>query len=142
MTVLLAVLALLQDKGESVSFSTIDKGSTSGFTSPLEMFLTSQKDWVDLWAKREVGTGPKKNAPTIDFDKDIVIVAALGMKNTGGYTIEITRIVRTPDDLTVYVKRTEPAAGSTPSGKPTSPFVLAKIRKPDKPVTFRDEDKK
>lgn len=142
MIALLAALALVQDKGESVPFSTLDKGVGSGFTSPLELFVSSQKEWVDLWGKHEVPIAQKKNAPPVDFEKDVVIVAALGMKSTGGFAIEITRIVRSKDDITVYVRRTEPPAGSAPSGKPTSPFVLARMKKPDRPVTFRDEEKK
>ena len=142
MILLMTVLALLQDKGVSVDFSTIDKGSTSGFQSPLEMFVSSQKDWVELWAKREGSVAKKTNHPMVDFDKDVVIVVAQGVQKTGGYAIEITRIVKTKDEITVYVKKTEPAAGSSPTGKPTSPFVLAKIRKTDLPITFKEEEKK
>src|SRR4051794_8109026 len=120
MILLLATLALLQpapqDPGVSVSFSTVDKGTTSGFMAPQEMFVSSLKEWTDLWTTRLGSTGEKRLHPGIDFDRDVVIVAALGTKNTGGYTIEITRIVKTKTDIQVFVKRTAPPEGSKPGG--------------------------
>jgi len=143
MILLLATLALVQaDKEESVSFSTIEKGMASGFMAPQEMFVSSVKDWVDTWTTREGSVAPKRTHPAVDFDRDVVLVAALGMKPTGGYSIEITRVIKTKTDIQVFVKRTAPAEGSKPSGGPSSPFVLARMKKPTLPVTFRDEEKK
>jgi len=142
MILLMAMLALVQaDQGESVSFTTIEKGMTSGFMAPQEMFVSSLKDWIDTWMMREGSAAKKRAHPAMDFDRDVVLVAALGMKPTGGYSIEITRIVKTKTDIQVFVKRTAPAEGSKPGGGPTSPFVLARMKKPTLPVTFRDDEK-
>jgi hypothetical protein len=143
MILLLALLALpepAQEKGESVSFSTVDKGTSSGFTVPLQMFVSSEKDWADTWEKR-LGAS-KRPRPSVDFAKEVVIVAALGMKDSGGYSIEVSKIVRTKDDVQVIVRIGSPPEGAKPGGGPTSPFVLVKIKKPDKPVTFKEEEKK
>ena len=145
MTLLLAILtlpALLQEKGESVPYSTIDKGTTSGFQSPLQMFIVSEKDWIDLWEKRQGSGAPQRTHPAVDFSRDVVVVAALGSKLTGGYSLEISKIVQTKDNVEVTVRIGAPAPGSTPRGGPTSPFVFVRMKKPDKPVTFKEEEKK
>ncbi|HLY09382.1 MAG TPA: protease complex subunit PrcB family protein [Planctomycetota bacterium] len=146
MILLLATVALLpvnlQEPGESVPFTILDKGASSGFQSPREMFVSSQKDWAETWAMR-LGAAPTKKAlPVVDFERDVAIVAAVGMQNTGGYAIEITRIVRTKDAIEIFVKRSSPPEGTKPGGGATAPFVLARMKKPDRPVTFRDEEKK
>jgi len=146
MILLLVTAALFQSEpqpqGVSVSFTLIDKGANSGFQAPQEMFVSSLKDWIDTWALRQGSAAPKRRHPAIDFDRDVVLVAATGMKSTGGYSIEITRIVKTKDDIQVFVKRTVPAEGAKPAAVPTSPFVLARMKKPDRPVTFLDDGKK
>jgi hypothetical protein len=146
MILLLASLALLQSdpqpKGETVSFTIIDKGPGSGFQVPQELFVSSLKDWVDTWATRQGSATPKRPHPAVEFDKEVVLVATLGSKNTGGYAIEITRIIKTKDDIQVFVKRTAPAEGAKSATMLTSPFVLARMKKPDRPVTFVDEEKK
>ncbi len=146
MIFLLATLALCQSdppaKGESVSFTTIDKGGFSGFQEPQERFITALDEWIQLWARRQANLTTKKPHPPVDFDRDVVLVVTLGMKNTGGYAIEITRIVKTKDDIQVFVKRTAPPEGTKGSAAMTSPFVLARMKKPDRPVTFVDEEKK
>ena len=146
MILLLATLALLQTdppvKGESVSFAVIDKGGISGFQEPQERFITTLDEWIQLWARRQGNLDTKKPHPRVDFDRDVVLVATLGMKSSGGYSIEITRIVKTKDDIQVFVKRTAPPEGAKPAAAQTSPFVLARMKKPDRPVTFLDEEKK
>jgi hypothetical protein len=146
MILLLATLALLQSdpqpKGESVSFTTIDKGTLSAFQEPQERLITAMDEWIPLWARRQANLTTKKPHPPIDFDRDVVLVTTLGMKSTGGYTIEITRIVKTKDDIQVFVKRTSPPEGAKPNAAMISPFVLARMKKPDRPVTFVDEEKK
>lgn len=140
MAVLLAALALLQ--GESVSYGTIDKGPTSGFQAPQQSYIATQKEWVDTWITREGPVTPKRPHPTIDFSREVVIVAALGTKPTGGFAIEITRIVRTKDAIEIYIRTTAPQDGLKPPPGPTSPIVLARMAKPDRPVTFRNDEKK
>jgi hypothetical protein len=146
MILLLATLALLQSdppaKGEPVSFAVIDKGGVSGFQETQERFITAQDEWIQLWARRQANLATKKPHPPIDFDRDVVLVATLGMKNSGGYSIEIARIVKTKDDIQVFVKRTAPPEGAKLAAAQTSPFVLARMKKPDRPVTFLDEEKK
>jgi hypothetical protein len=146
MVLLLATLALLQSdppaKGEPVPFTTIDKGGISGFQEPQEKFISALDEWIQLWARRQANLATKKPHPTIDFDRDVVLVATLGAKSTGGYAIEITRIVKTKDDIQVFVKRTVPPEGAKVITVQTSPFVLARMKKPDRPVTFIDEEKK
>ena len=69
-------------------------------------------------------------------------MAALGSKPSGGYFLEISKIVRTKDRVEVTVRIGSPAPGAAPGGGPTSPFVFVRMRKPDRPVTCREEEKK
>jgi hypothetical protein len=136
------LLFALQDERESLTFRILNDGQQSGFQAPMEKFVSSEKDWVSIWTEREGNVKNRTPHPRIDFDKFAVVVVAMGKKNTGGYAIEITRVVKTKDDIQIFLKKTVPKEGGVVTQKVTSPFVLARIEKPDRPVTFLDEPKK
>lgn len=138
-TVLL--LALAQTIGDTVSFQSIEKHLTSGFQVPLEKFVTTEKEWVELWGQRQDPKDKKRQHPAVDFDRDVVVVAALGPQPGTGYNIEITRIKKTKEEIQIYVRRTAPPPEALKAGNPTSPFVLIRMPKPDRFVRFMDEPK-
>ena len=139
---ILLALGASQEAGIPVSFRILDGHSESGFEAGMEKFISSTPDWVSIWTERQRNVKTKVPHPNVDFDRSAVLVVAMGKKSTDGYAIEITRIVKTKDDLQVFLKKTVPAPGSTPAAKVVSPFVMARIEKPDRPVVFRDEDRK
>jgi len=142
--ILLMALALgaVQDEKETLVFRIISDGKESGFQAGMEKFVSSEKDWVALWTERSGNLKTKAPHPRVDFEKYAVVVVALGRKNSDGYAIEISGIVKTKDDIRIFLRKTAPAAGSKPAEKVTSPFVMARIEKPDRPVVFLDEPKK
>jgi len=135
----LFVLLLTQTLGDKVSFQSIEKHLTSNFQVPMEKFVTTEKEWVELWGQRQEPKDKKRQHPAVDFDRDVVVVAALGPKPGTGYTIEITRIARTKDEIQIYLRKTAPDPAALKAGGPTSPFVLVKMPKPDRFVRFYDE---
>ena len=146
MIFLLAALAALQapppEKGDPVSFRLIDRDALSGFQETQEKFITTLDEWIQLWARRQANLAKKKPHPAVDFDKEAVVVVSLGSKPTTGFSVEITRIVKTKEEIQIYVKETVPAEGSTPAAKPSSPFMIVRMPKPDRFVRFYEEPKK
>lgn len=88
-----------------------DKGPVSGFQDPLQKFVSTDKEWIELWMTRQSNLTPKKRHPANDSDKKAVVLAGLGTRNTVGSTIEITKIVRTADDIQIVLRRTSPPEG-------------------------------
>ena len=138
----LLALAAPQDAGIPLSFRVIDGHAESGFDAGMEKFISSTADWVSIWMERERNVKTKVPHPNIDFDRHAIVVVAMGRKNTEGYSVEITRMVKTKDDIRIFLRKTVPAEGSKPKAKVTSPFVMARIDRPDRPVVFLDEPKK
>lgn len=139
---LLLALGAPQDAGDAIPFRVIEENNMSGFSTGMEKFISSEKDWVAIWMERQGNLAAKRLHPEIDFDRDVVIVAALGRKNTGGYSVDITRVIRTKDDIRIYLKKTAPPADAKLPAVVTSPFIFARMKKPDRPVVFLDEPRK
>jgi len=138
----LFALGAPQDNGIPISFRIIDGHAESGFDAGMEKFISSTPDWVAIWMERQRNVKTKVPHPNIDFDRHVIVVVAMGRKNTDGYSVEITRMEKTKDDIRIYLRKTVPADAAKAKAKVTSPFVMARIEKPDRPVIFLDEPKK
>lgn len=64
---------------------------------------------------------------TIDFQKETVVVLALGEKNTGGYDIGIDKIEETQNKIIVYTKEISPKDGAMVTMAFTNPVSVNKI---------------
>jgi hypothetical protein len=128
---LLAMMAVCQDKAEPVPFTIRAKGTSGGFGDPVEKVVASKKEWAEAW--------PRTPVPDIDFDKDVALVVSFGTKPTSGYSVEITRVEKTAEEIRVIVRRTVPPKGSKQLTVLTQPFVVARMAKPDRKVVFVEE---
>lgn len=126
----------LEETDKSLSFETIDKRFYSGHTEEKKYVITETKDWSNLWSRVKSTSYPKPQLPSIDFTKEIVIAVFQGEKNTGGYEIEITKIVENKRDLTVHVKEVSPGPKGSVSQAFTQPYHIIKLQKTGKKVKF------
>ena len=72
----------------------------------------------------------------VDLQKEMVLYAAMGQRNTGGYSIAIDDVRELADRLVVYVKETVPGPRDMVTMALTSPICYAVIPKTEKPIYF------
>ena len=135
----LLALGAPQDSGIPIPFRIIDGHAESGFDAGMEKFISSTPDWVAIWMERQRNVKTKIPHPNIDFDRHVIVVVAMGKKNTDGYTVEITRVEKTAEEIRVFVRRTVPPKGSKQATVITHPFVVARMAKPDCKVVFVED---
>lgn len=75
----------------------------------------------------------------IDFSREMAVAVFSGTKPTGGYSVEITKVIETDDEVKVSAVETSPGSGCIVTQALTSPYSIVKIPKIDKPVTFTVE---
>ncbi|MEM4605608.1 MAG: protease complex subunit PrcB family protein [Candidatus Pacearchaeota archaeon] len=66
---------------------------------------------------------------TFDFDKSSLVVVFAGEKPTGGYSIEIKKIIEKKDRLVIYAEEKKPGAGCFLTQAISYPFDVARIEK-------------
>jgi hypothetical protein len=79
----------------------------------------------------------KSDAPDIDFDTQMLIVAAMGEQPSSGYSIEITGAEKKDDVWVVSVKETSPGPSCIGLMVLTTPHHLAVIPKSSSEITFQ-----
>ena len=117
----------------SMPFATVDRGDRS--TEPLSVprLIEDAQTWSSFWAEL---TGAEAPAPSVDFDVDLVLVAALGTRYEAGDSVEIRSVlpVRTGTQIQLWERR----AGHfcTPARRTHVPYHVVVAPQVPRPIFF------
>lgn len=110
----------------------------SGLNDSLRGVVRDSLAWTDLWQRIQQPFFPRPAVPPVDFAREMVVVAALGQRPTGGYDIMIEGAERTADGMVVDLRVTSPASGCPVEAAMTQPVDLGRVPVSDGPVRFRE----
>lgn len=105
----------------------------SGIGETSRMVVASEAAWNSV-VGRIYSQGAQR--PAIDFASEMVIVAAMGGRPTGGYRITVERAVRTASEVVVEVVETSPGRSCGTTQALTAPVHAVRIARQDVPVRF------
>lgn len=148
LTICGALLSLLVVGGEPgasaqsptpVKMRTIAKGGFTALRDAKQEVVKDSARWKAIWTEHAgKSTAP---LPAVDFSKEFVIVAAMGQRPTGGYSIHVAKVDSSENKLKVYIERKSPAKGTMTIQVLTSPFEFVAVPKTDLPIQFVEMDK-
>jgi hypothetical protein len=122
--------------GKRMIWTQLVHSSRSSFVRPAYMVVKDDETWMKTWRRIKGRYADPKAAPIVDFKRYMVLVAAMGPKNSGGYSIRITRVVDAPTRIEVDVEAMEPGITCATSSVMTSPVQAVRIRRSKKKVNF------
>lgn len=76
---------------------------SSGLTSGAREAIRDQARWASIWSDLVSREYPARPAPSIDFGRNMVLLAALGERPTGGYSISIDHVAFNDADRSLVV---------------------------------------
>jgi hypothetical protein len=115
---------------------TVAKGAVSGITETKQEIIRDATAWETIWRQHCRRAKPAEPPPDINFGTDMVIVATLGTRQTGGYAIEIASVEETEGLLRITVKRTAPPKGAMTIQVITAPFHMVTVPRSDRKPEF------
>jgi hypothetical protein len=118
----------------TLAVTKLEDGTDSKFTEAKQQVLKTKAEFEAFWAKHD----DVKAAPSVDFDKDMVLAVFVGEKSTGGYTVAITGAVEKGDGIEVTYKVSAPEPGGMNIQVLTYPYVFATIPRSTKTVKFTE----
>ncbi len=131
-----------EQPNSNISFVSLAKSSLHGAgregIKKSEMVIQNQNDWQSLLAKMKGKNSlPKELTGTIDFSKQTVIAVFTDVISSGGYSINIDKIINKKNSTEVIygIKR--------PSGNAifimTQPYHIVLVDKITKKITFTEK---
>ena len=107
--------------------------SYSGAKEQRREVLRDAATWQKLWSELQQ---QRRLAPPVDFERQMVLFAALGERRTGGYAIEIVRAEVVEGTLIVHVRETSPTPGARATMALTAPLHAVAVAQSDLPVRW------
>lgn len=114
---------------------------SSGYGDSARLVIRNRDQWDDVWSRIVSNHGPKPPAPTIDFSREVIIVAALGTRATGGYSIAVTDVSEESAGLVATVVRTNPGPTCGTTAALTAPVDIVRVNRLDVPVRFVEQQR-
>jgi hypothetical protein len=111
----------------------------SGYQRPVRIVVTDRNSLDAAWIEVNHNMMPIPATPDVDFNQDIVVVAALGPRTSGGERITIDSARAAGQDVDVYVSSRSPAAGCVTTTVMTSPADIVSLSQPAGSVQFIEQ---
>ncbi len=110
--------------------------------TPLRLIIRNRDEFSDFWKGLLAKVPPGKwtpSLPEIDFSKEMIIVAAMGVRPSSGYSIIIDGACEVDSHVEVFVTSVEGGVScGVQLGVVTAPADAVRIPQTDLPVVFRE----
>lgn len=115
---------------------TVLEQSYSGIVDRRRLVIRDPQAWSAFWNQAYSRQIPVPSVPEIDFGRNIVIVASMGTRNTGGYGITFDTIYETDDVLYALVRERSPGRSCIVTQALTEPVIAMRVSRPGAEVKF------
>jgi hypothetical protein len=100
----------------------------SGLDHTARLVIRDEITWQATWNQIWRGNSEVPSVPAVDFSREMVVVAALGTRSSGGYGIMIDNATETPSNaLNIVVRSITPGAKCATTAAFTQPVDIARI---------------
>jgi hypothetical protein len=128
----------------SVPFGTLDRGEESGagLQEPKAFFSVPEgnpnvpSDWLAFWLSHN-GTRPP-SIPHVDWAREMVLVAAVGVRSEAGDSVEVRRVIQTGEATQVVLFERVPGNFCSPAARDHRPFHIVVAPRTLLPIRFGD----
>lgn len=110
----------------------------SGIADSLRVVIRDRDAWRAYWSSIHRPFIPAPPAPDVDFSREMIIVASMGLRPSAGFAIRIENATADPSRLIISVRQTVPGTGCALGAALTQPVDLARVPATPLPVFFAD----
>ena len=111
-------------KERQLEFSTLHKGFYCTQNKREDNIIKDSKALEAFWNKTFAKEFPIRDLPRIDFSKQMLIACFNGEFNSGGHSIEITKITKSKRSIQINVDITRPGMKCATSAAFTQPYHI------------------
>jgi hypothetical protein len=137
---LLAVLACsgspTAPSGPAVSIATVVAASYSGIQPGRDEVIRDGIDWNRAWEEIHAHQSPRPALPAVDFGQEMLLLASLGARNNGCYSVTVVAVEEDGSRLRAVVEEATPSAGCACTEAVTRPVHVVRLARRSEPVDF------
>jgi hypothetical protein len=111
---------------------------SSGLTESQRLVVRDAAAWREVWTAISARQLPPPAVPDVDFTREMLVVAALGQRSSGGYHILVDSAAAQPSALTVTIRTISPGPTCGVTLAVTEPVDIARLPRRDGVVVSRE----
>jgi hypothetical protein len=111
----------------------------SGLDEPQRTVVRDEVAWRAAWAAIWRRHSPEPPLPPVDFEREMLVIAALGSRPSTGYGILVDSAFAEGEGLLVQIRTVAPGVRCGTGGALTQPVDVARVPRTDGAVRFRDQ---
>jgi hypothetical protein len=112
----------------------------SGLDKRARLVVRDPVTWRAIWNQIYLRQSPVPPLPQVDFSRDMIVVAALGTRSTGGYSILLVGASEAANNgVAVIVNSSSPGSKCIVTEAFTQPVDIARLPLRDGAVSFVDQ---
>ena len=108
----------------------------SGIKDRRRLRIADNQAWTTLWQQVTQNVVPPPPVPAIDFNTETVIIASMGARPTGGYSIAIQSVEKSDNTLYVTVLERSPGSNCGVTQALTAPVHAVRVAEQHATVVF------
>lgn len=123
-----------------LAFRTIEQSASSAEKENKNMVIKDEATWKAVWAETHANMTPVPDLPEVDFKTKMVIAAFMGEKPTGGFSIEIERIIRAEKKIIAFIVENSPHSACMVTKALTAPYHFVEVERFESEVAFEERE--
>lgn len=108
----------------------------TGIYEPRNLAIRTPAEWEGMWRRITASHGDPPPPPEVPFDRDMLLLAAMGPQPSGGFRIRIERVLDGGAELEAHVVHVSPGARCGAIAAITHPIDIVIIAASPKPVRW------
>jgi hypothetical protein len=112
-----------QSGGVEVPMQTLNADMMSGVSRAEQVVARTPGEWQAVWQRH----APGRQAPAVDFNKNMVVAVFLGSRPSGGYQVQITGVRMEADALVVQWSEQQPGRDQVAAQLMTAPSHIVTV---------------
>jgi hypothetical protein len=108
----------------------------SGIRHEQSVAIRSRRSWRAQWHRVSGRRRDPVPTPSIDFEREMVLMVAMGPRRSGGYSVTIEKVLERPTDVQAIVRYMLPGPRCGAIAAITSPVDIVRVPASTKPVNW------
>ena len=118
----------------SEPFGTLARGEDTETAPSAPFVISDEAAWSEFWLDH----AGSSTAPEVDFETEMVIVAAVGERGEAGDSVEVRRILQVDDGTLAHLSERVPGDFCSPVARSHYPFHIVVAPQTPEPIRFAE----
>lgn len=109
---------------------------SSGIEERRQAVIRDSTTWARVWTEIMGSHRPGAPLPAVDFAREMLVVASMGTRSSGGYSMAVDSIRAARDTVFLRIREYSPGSQCGTTGALTAPVGLARLERSEQPIAF------